>query len=106
MGKGFSAKFQGLDSRSLECVVSIKPDEGEAFQVLAAPFFWGQKTLMKVSLWERGETVEDGNGILTFGMKVSVGNLAKKAIKEAGLSLPEAPPSKRGKAKEEPAPQA
>lgn len=106
MGKGFSAKFAGLDRRSLEVVVSIKPDEGEAFQVMAAPFFWGQKTLMKVSLWERGEQVEDGNGILTFGMKVSVGNLAKKAIKEAGLVLPEAPPSKRGAAKEEPAPQA
>lgn len=106
MGKGFSAKFQGLDRSSLEVVVSIKPDEGEAFNVLAAPFFWGQKTLMKVNLWEKGEVLEDGNGILTFGMKVSVGNLAKKAIKEAGLVLPEAPPSKRGKAKEEPAPQA
>ena len=96
MAQGFKASFRGMDASTLEVVVRIVPDEGEAFDVMASPFFWGRKTLMKVCLWERGEAVEDGNSILTQGMKVSVGSLAKKAIKDAGLTLPEPPPAKRG----------
>ena len=100
MANGFKASFRGMDKITLEVVVRITPQEGEAFDVMASPFFWGQKTLMKVCLWERGEAVEDGNSILTQGMKVSVGAMAKKAIKDAGLTLPEPPPSKRGAKKE------
>ena len=100
MANGFKSQVLGMDSKTLEVVVRIVPDEGEGFEVLAAPFHWGQKTLLKVCLWEKGNTMEDGNGILTQGMKVSVGSLAKKAIKDAGLVLPEPPPSKRGAKKE------
>jgi hypothetical protein len=100
MAQGFKASFRGMDKSTLEVVVRVEPDEGEAFEVLAAPFHWGRKTLLKVCLWERGEAVETGNDILTQGMKVSVGSLAKKALKDAGLVLPEPPPSKRGAKKE------
>jgi hypothetical protein len=96
MAQGFKSQVLGLDLKTLEVVVKITPQEGETFQVMASPFFWGRKTLMKVCLWERGEAVETGNDILSQGMKVSIGALAKKAIKDAGLVLPEAPPSKRG----------
>jgi hypothetical protein len=100
MANGFKSQVLGLDVKTLEVVVKITPQEGEAFEVMASPFFWGRKTLMKVCLWERGEAVETGNDILTQGMKVSVGSMAKKALKDAGLTLPEAPPSKRGAKKE------
>jgi len=100
MAQGFKSQVLGMDSKTLEVVVKITPQEGEAFEVLAAPFHWGQKTLLKVCLWEKGNVVEDGNAVLTQGMKVSVGSLAKKAIKDAGLVLPEPPPSKRGAKKE------
>jgi len=100
MAQGFKASFRGMDASTLEVVVRIVPDEGEAFEVMAAPFHWGRKTLLKVCLWEKGNVVEDGNGILNQGMKVSVGAMAKKAIRDAGLTLPEPPPSKRGAKKE------
>jgi hypothetical protein len=100
MANGFKSQVLGLDVKTLEVVVKITQQEGEAFEVMAAPFHWGQKTLLKVCLWVRGEAVEDGNSILTQGMKVSVGAMAKKAIKDAGLTLPEPPPSKRGAKKE------
>ena len=100
MAQGFKSQVLGLDAGTLEVVVRIVPDEGESFEVMASPFFWGQKTLMKVCLIEKGNVVEDGNAFLTQGMKVSVGAMAKKALAAAGLTLPEPPPSKRGAKKE------
>ena len=100
MAQGFKSQVLGLDVKTLEVVVKITPQEGDSFEVLAAPFHWGRKTLMKVCLIEKGNVVEDGNAFLHQGMKVSVGAMAKKALKDAGLTLPEPPPAKRGAKKE------
>lgn len=68
-------------------VVSINPEtlavsvQVDAVRVVeAVPFQWGGKMLMKVV----------GVNTLTQGEKISVGQLAKKAIKAAGLVLPTA----------------
>jgi hypothetical protein len=55
----------------------------------AAPFRWGSKMLMKV----------EAEG-LDRGTRIAVGHAAKKAIKAAGLTLPEAVLKRPRKAKE------
>lgn len=68
-------------------VVSINPEtlsvivQVDAVRTVeAVPFQWGGKMLMKVV----------GENTLTQGEKISVGQLAKKAIRAAGLILPTA----------------
>ena len=51
--------------------------------VVASPFQWASKMLMKVQ-----DTVE--NGSLTRGEKIAIGQRAKSALKAAGLVLPTA----------------
>jgi len=73
--------------------VSLEPMEvtgtcgGKPFK--AAPFFWGNKSLLKVvpefySSFEQGE-------------KVAIGQAAKAAIRAAGGTIPDAPPSTRSR---------
>jgi hypothetical protein len=57
----------------------------------ASPFRWGSKMLMKVEA--------DG---LDRGSRIAVGHAAKKAIRTAGLALPEAILKRPRKAKAEP----
>lgn len=57
----------------------------------ASPFQWGSKMLMKV----------EAEG-LDRGSRIAVGHAAKKAIKAAGLLLPEAVLKRPRKAKAEP----
>jgi hypothetical protein len=57
----------------------------------ASPFRWGSKMLMKV----------EAEG-LDRGSRIAVGHAAKKAIRTAGLALPEAILKRPRKAKAEP----
>jgi hypothetical protein len=66
-----------------------------------APFHWGQKTLMKVKSALRykegseADVQEVDYEILPLGLKVSAGQVAKKHLKAAGLTLPAPPAPKR-----------
>lgn len=75
----------------VEIVNGVPVVRGTASDVAfeAAPFRWGSKMLMKV----------EAEG-LDRGTRIAVGHAAKKAIKAAGLTLPEAVLKRPRKAKE------
>jgi hypothetical protein len=55
----------------------------------AEPFFWGGKTLLKV--------VPECYSQFGQGQKVAIGQAAKAAIRAAGGTIPDAPPSTRSR---------
>lgn len=109
----------------LSCVIGVtdnlevgveykRPVEGgvEVLLLEVAPFHWGQKTLMKVQSGVRYLEGKEDAAVdalyteATQGLKVSAGQVAKKYLRDLGLTLPPPPPPKRrGKASsEEPTP--
>lgn len=70
---------KNISADDLQVTLSL-PDGRE---VVAGPFRWGRKMLMKVE--QLGEGVE-----LSRGERVSIGQIAKKALTAAGLVLPAA----------------
>ena len=102
----------------LEVGVEYKREvEGGGVEVLlleVAPFHWGQKTLMKVQAGVRYPEGKEDAAVdalyadATQGLKVSAGQVAKRYLRDRGLTLPPPPPPKRrGKAAaeaEEPTP--
>lgn len=99
---------------SLEVGVEYKREVEGGVEVLlleVAPFHWGQKTLMKVQAGVRYPEGKEDAAVdalyadATQGLKVSAGQVAKKYLRDRGLTLPPPPPPKRrGKAAEEPTP--
>lgn len=99
---------------SLEVGVEYKRETEGGVEVLlleVAPFHWGQKTLMKVQAGVRYPEGDEAAAVdalyseATQGLKVSAGQVAKKYLRDRGLTLPPPPPPKRrGKAAAEPTP--
>ena len=100
---------------NLEVGVEYKRSVDAGVEVLlleVAPFHWGQKTLMKVQSGVRYLEGKEDAAVdalyseATQGLKVSAGQVAKKYLRDRGLTLPPPPPPKRrGKAAaEEPTP--
>ena len=78
--------IHSVNSESLTCTGTCNDNE-----FTSAPFRWGSKMLMKV----------EAEG-LDRGSRIAVGHAAKRAIKAAGLLLPEAVLKRPRKAKAEP----
>lgn len=102
-------------TENLEVGVEYKREVDGGVEVLlleVAPFHWGQKTLMKVQAGVRYPEGKEDAAVdalyseATQGLKVSAGQVAKKYLRDRGLTLPPPPPPKRrGKAAaEEPTP--
>lgn len=79
-----NVKVVSVDQSTLAVTLDV---DGQ--NVVATPFAWGSKMLMKV------------NGQLDRGTRISCGARAKAAIKKAGLTLPVATPKRPRKPKEE-----
>jgi len=79
-----SVKVVSVDSTTLAVTLDV---DGQS--IVATPFQWGSKMLMKV------------NGNLDRGTRISVGARAKAAVKNAGLQLPPAVLKRPRKPKEE-----
>lgn len=79
-----NVKVVSVDQSTLAVTLDV---DGQ--NVVATPFSWGSKMLMKV------------NGQLDRGTRISCGARAKAAIKKAGLTLPVATPKRPRKPKEE-----
>jgi hypothetical protein len=78
-----------LEVQVVDGVPTVSGTVGEV-AFTAAPFRWGSKMLMKVS-----------DGDFDRGTRIALGHAAKRAIKAAGLALPEAVLVRPRKAKEE-----
>jgi hypothetical protein len=78
-----------LEVQVVDGVPTVSGTVGEV-AFTAAPFRWGSKMLMKVS-----------DGDFDRGTRIALGHAAKRAIKSAGLALPEAVLKRPRKAKEE-----
>jgi hypothetical protein len=78
-----------LEVQVVDGVPTVSGTVGEV-AFTAAPFRWGSKMLMKVS-----------DGDFDRGTRIALGHAAKRAIKAAGLALPEAVLKRPRKAKEE-----
>ena len=98
------SKICGVIPAALECGVEyvIEKEGVKEFLLLeVAPFHWGRKTLMKVKSALRykegseADVQEVDYEILPLGIKVSAGQVAKKHLKAAGLTLPAPPAPKR-----------
>jgi hypothetical protein len=82
-----------LEVQVVDGVPTVSGTVGEV-AFTAAPFRWGSKMLMKVS-----------DGDFDRGTRIALGHAAKRAIKAAGLALPEAVLKRPRKVKEEVVPE-
>jgi hypothetical protein len=81
--------IHSVNTETLTCTGTCNDHE-----FTSAPFRWGSKMLMKVD-----------DEFMDRGTRIAVGHAAKKAIRTAGLVLPEAVLKRPRKAKAEPVPE-